>query len=429
VPFPIAASQAKLLLMRAEVISIGDEMTTGQRLDTNSQWLSQQLTDLGIEVAFHTTVGDELADNILVFQNAIERADIVVATGGLGPTADDLTRDALAAATGTKLWRDPESLARIEQLFKARGREMPERNVVQADFPDGATPIPNPHGTAPGIEMIVPRADGTSCAVFALPGVPVEMHEMWQATVANHVREMRPQPSIIRHRRIKCFGTGESQLEAMLPDLIRRGREPKVGITVSDATITLRIAAAGVDEATCLSAMEPTVTLIRELLGELVFGEEDDELEHVDLRLLSERGQTMAVAEWATEGVISNWLTALDPVASTVLRCAVIENMAQLNSLCEMPADAEPHDPAVAVALAESIRLNARSDWGLGIAAYPSDPFSADAHVCIAIASAENTRKLRFGCASHPAILKVRTAKQALNALRLELLKRSSSRV
>jgi nicotinamide-nucleotide amidase len=404
-------------------------MTTGQRLDTNSQWLSQQLTDLGIEVAFHTTVGDELADNVLVFQNAIARADIVVATGGLGPTADDLTRDAIAAATGTKLWRDPVSLAHVEQMFKARGREMPERNAAQADFPEGASPISNPHGTAPGIQMLVPREGQTSCAVFALPGVPVEMHEMWQATVANHVREMRPQPSIIRHRRIKCFGTGESQLEAMLPDLIRRGREPKVGITVSDTTITLRIAAAGVDEATCLSAMEPTVMLIRELLGELVFGEEDDELEHVDLRLLSERHQTMAVAEWATEGVISNWLTELDPGASAVLRCAVIENMAQLNSLCEMPVGAEPHDPAVAIALAESIRLNARADWGLGVAAYPPDPFAPDAHVCIAIASADNTRKLRFGCASHPAILKVRTAKQALNALRLELLKQGSTRV
>jgi nicotinamide-nucleotide amidase len=415
--------------MRAEVISIGDEMTTGQRLDTNSQWLSQQLTDLGIEVAFQTTVGDELADNLLVFRNAIERADIVVATGGLGPTADDLTRDALATATGTKLWRDPKSLAHIEKLFKSRGREMPERNAVQADFPEGATPIPNPHGTAPGIQMIVPRPDGTSCVVFALPGVPVEMHEMWQSTVANQVREMRPQPSIIRHRRIKCFGTGESQLEAMLPDLIRRGREPKVGITVSDATITLRIAAAGTDEAACLLAMEPTVALIRELLGELVFGEEDDELEHVVMRLLADRGETLGVAEWSTEGMISSWLSGLDPSASVFLRGAVIENTVQLNSLCEVPAGAEPHDPSVAVALAESIRLNVRTDWGLGVAAFPPDPFVADAHVCIAIASADDTRKLRFGCASHPAILKVRTAKQALNALRLELLKHSSPRV
>jgi nicotinamide-nucleotide amidase len=300
---------------------------------------------------------------------------------------------------------------------------MPERNQMQADFPEGAVPIPNQHGTAPGIEMIVSRAERPPCAVFALPGVPVEMHEMWQTTVATRISELRPEQAVIRHRRIKCFGTGESQLEAMLPDLIRRGREPKVGITVSDATITLRITATGIDEKTCLNAMAPTIAVIRESLGELVFGEEDEELENVITRLLIERGQTLAVAEWATSGTISGWLAALDSEANTFLRGAVIENLAQLNSLCEIPEDAQPHDPSAVVAMAESIRLNARADWGLAVAAYPPDPFAADAHVCIAVASSECTRKMRFGCASHPAILQTRTAKQALNALRLELLK------
>jgi nicotinamide-nucleotide amidase len=409
--------------MRAEVIAIGDEITTGQRLDTNSQWLSEKLTELGIEVAFHTTVGDELADNVTVFRTAMERVDIVVATGGLGPTADDLTRDALAAATSAKLRRDPASLAHIENLFRSRGRDMPVRNQVQADFPEGAVPIPNSHGTAPGIEMIVPRADRLPCAIFALPGVPVEMHEMWNSTVSPRIGELRTERRVIRHRRIKCFGAGESHLEAMLPDLIQRGREPKVGITVSDATITLRITATGSDEIACLTSMEPTVAIIREALGHLVFGEEEDELEHVVMRLLTERGQTLGVAEWATAGQLMAWLSALDPTANTFLRGAVIENLPQLNSLCAVPEDAEPHDPSVAVVMAEAIRLNARADWGLAVAAFPSDPFAADAHVCVAIAGTDRTRKLRFGCAIHPAILQARTAKQALNALRLELLK------
>lgn len=409
--------------MRAEIISIGDEMTTGQRLDTNSQWLSQRLTEIGIEVVFHTTVGDELADNISVFQTAIERADVVITTGGLGPTADDLTRDALAATVGVPLWRDPVSLAHIENLFKARGRDMPERNAVQADFPEGARPIPNPHGTAPGIELIVERAGRVTCDIFALPGVPAEMHEMWESTVAPRIDELRTERAVIRHRRIKCFGVGESHLEAMLPDLIRRGREPKVGITVSDATITLRITSIAVDEPHCLTAMEPVIKVIRESLGNLVFGEEEDELEHVVMRLLAEKKQTLAAAEWATAGKIGAWLAALDPAAETFLRGAVIENSVQLNSLCETPIDAEPDDALVAVAMAESIRLNGRADWGLAVAAYPIDPFAADAHVCVAIASADRTRKLRFGCASHPAILQARTAKQALNALRLELMK------
>ena len=256
--------------MRAEVIAIGDELTTGQRLDTNSQWLSQQLTAMGVHVAFHTTVADELADNVAVFRAAFDRADIVVSTGGLGPTADDLTRDAIARATSTELVRDEASLEHIQNLFASRGRDMPERNRVQADFPEGATPIPNPKGTAPGIDITVDRADGQKCVVFALPGVPAEMHEMWDATVVPRIVQLQPEPRVIRHRRIKCFGVGESALEAMLPDLIRRDRDPRVGITASQATITLRITATASDEAASFAAMEPTAAIIYEKLGNLI---------------------------------------------------------------------------------------------------------------------------------------------------------------
>src|SRR5262245_3856429 len=160
--------------MRAEIIAIGDELTTGQRLDTNSQWLAERLTECGVEVAFHTTIGDNLADNVAAFQAAVRRAEVVVATGGLGPTADDLTRDALASAAGVGLVRDQASLEYIRNLFASRGREMPERNAIQADFPLGATPIPNAYGTAPGIEMRFDPSPSAPCTVFALPGVPAE---------------------------------------------------------------------------------------------------------------------------------------------------------------------------------------------------------------------------------------------------------------
>lgn len=409
--------------MRAEVISIGDEITTGQRLDTNSQWLSRQLTALGIEVAYHTTVGDNLDDNVTVFQTAIERADVVVATGGLGPTADDLTREALAAAAGVKLWRDQASLVRIQKIFTSRGMAMPERNAVQADFPEGAVPIHNPHGTAPGIELLVERAGRIPCAIFALPGVSAEMHEMWQATVAPRIDELCSERAVIRHRCIKCFGIGESHLEAMLPDLILRGREPKVGITVSDATISLRITAMACDEPACQAAMEPVVNLIRQSLGNLVFGEEDDELEHVVIRLLAARRQTLAVAEWATAGKISAWLAAVDPSEAVLRRGAVVDTYAQLDALCGGVLRMPPDEPAVAAGMAEAIRSDASADWGLSVAAYPPDPSSAEARTSIAISSANGTQIFRFGCASHPAILQARTAKQALNALRLELLK------
>src|SRR6187401_1096327 len=231
--------------MRAEIISIGDELTTGQRLDTNSQWLAERLLEIGVPVAFHTTVGDQLADNVLVYRQACERADIVVATVGLGPTADDLTRQALADVAGVPLVQDDASLAHIKALFSRRKREMPPANVVQAQFPQGSRPIHNPNGSAPGIDIAIPRAVGNPARVFALPGVPAELKEMWSATVAPAIQSLLGVRRVIAHHRIKCFGVGESDLEAMLPDLIARQRYPIVGITVSQATITLRITAEG----------------------------------------------------------------------------------------------------------------------------------------------------------------------------------------
>ncbi len=408
--------------MRAEVIAIGDELTTGQRLDTNSQWLSQRLTEMGIPVAFHTTIGDEIDDNVAAFRAAIARAEVVVVTGGLGPTADDLTREALAAATNSKLVRDEPSLKHIRQLFESRGYEMPSRNVVQADFPEGSKPIPNPHGTAPGIEMHIPRSEPNPCLLFALPGVPAEMFEMWEASVAPRIARLQPEPRVIRHRRIKCFGVGESQLEAMLPDLFRRDREPRVGITVSDATITLRITAGGKDEASCFSAMEPTVSTIRELLGTLVYGEEDDELEDVVQRALHQQGLSIAVAEWATEGLVGKWLERASRDTEVFLKGNVVDCVSAIPSLTHSP---EPHSVDVAIALAEGIRQATSADIGLGIAAYPPGEHDAESHVCLALAMPDQTRKLRLRCASHPSILRTRTAKQAINALRLALISES----
>src|SRR5687767_3557638 len=190
--------------MQAEIISIGDELATGQRLDTNSQWLAERLLEIGVPVAFHTTIGDVLADNVLVFRQAAERADIVVATGGLGPTADDLTRAALAALAGVPLVQDDASLAHIQALFARRKREMPPANLVQAQFPEGSRPIANPHGTAPGIDIAISQAGKSPARIFALPGVPAEMKEMWAASVSPAIRKIVGANKVIAHYRIKC---------------------------------------------------------------------------------------------------------------------------------------------------------------------------------------------------------------------------------
>ena len=142
-------------MLTAEIVAIGDELTSGQRLDTNSQWISQQLADLGIRVLLHTTVADDLETGIQVIRQALQRVNLVVCTGGLGPTADDLTRETIAQATDRPLQQDDDALAHIENLFRTRKRQMPARNTIQAMFPKGSLVVPNPHGSAPGIDLTI----------------------------------------------------------------------------------------------------------------------------------------------------------------------------------------------------------------------------------------------------------------------------------
>jgi len=389
--------------MRAEIISIGDELTTGQRLDTNSQWLSERLLEIGVTVAFHTTVSDTLADNLLVFRQAVERADVVVATGGLGPTADDLTRQALAEVAGAPLVQDDASLAHIKGLFARRKREMPLANLVQALFPQGSRPIHNPHGTAPGINIAIPRGPRPVARVFALPGVPAEMKEMWSESVAPAIQDLLGEKRIIVHRQIKCFGVGESDLEAMLPDLIARQRYPLVGITVHQATITLRITAAGETADLARSAMQPTIDTIRQCLGDLVFGDEEEELEDVVVRLLRQRNQTLAVREWGTCGLIGHWLAAAES-ADVYRGSRVFPAQAGWDAACPQGDE--------------------RADYVLVVGPRPQadSPTTAPGNLAIYLVHSQGTIRKDFPFAGHPEILRPRAAKQALNLLRLHLL-------
>jgi nicotinamide-nucleotide amidase len=261
--------------------------------------------------------------------------------------------------------------------------------------------------------------------LFALPGVPAELFAMWRESVAPAILATQPARRVTRHRRIKCFGVGESKLEAMLPDMIRRGREPRVGITVSDTTITLRITASGPTEAACRKAIEPTEAQIRELLGVLVFGEEEDELEHAVVRLLNERRQTVAVAECATDGLVDHWLAEADAGSSSLLGGVVVHEAASLAALLGITA-ADPASAATAEAMARVIRERTGADYGLAIAALSQNAIpiagqEMDGTLQIALAISENVRVKGFPLAGHPAIVRTRAAKQALNMLRLAL--------
>lgn len=430
--------------MNAEVISIGDEITSGQRLDTNSQWLSQRLGELGCRADFHTTVGDRLDANVQVFRCAIQRADVVVTSGGLGPTADDLTREALALAFNRPLRRDETALAHIRALFARRQRRMPERNVVQAMLPESATLIPNPHGTAPGIDLTIERDGRSACRLFALPGVPAEMREMFPQSVAPAIRSLQGSSArVIRHHCIKCFGVGESELEAMLPDLIRRGRIPSVGITASQATLTLRITAEAQSEADCREQMQPTLASIHRLLGELVFSElESDELQHAVVRMLRDRQQTLATVEADSGGLLSTWLSEADLPGEVYLGGWVVPRRSPSGPMVvtasqpssqagpAIAADSmwnqlwmpDNEEPAVCNS-ALAARQILRADFGLAVGRFPrggavEQPAGT---VLVGLAGPDIVRAQTFPFAGHPDLLRARTVKHALNALRLLL--------
>lgn len=415
--------------MRAEIIALGDELTSGQRLDTNSQWLSQQLADLGLQALFHTTVGDDLEAGTEVFRQAVQRADVILSTGGLGPTADDLTRECLARACGVELVRDEAVLEHIRALFAQRGRPMPERNVVQAMFPQDARVIANPHGTAPGIDIEVPRAGRTPARIFALPGVPAEMREMWAASVQPALAAMTgADRRVICHRSIHCFGAGESAIEAMLPDLIRRGRVPAVGITASQATITLRISAEGPSPEACQAAMQPTADTIYQCLGNLIFGEDGDTLQDVVIRILAQRSETLATVECGSGGTLAAWLSAADPDRLAYCGGLVLRDPTSqagvLDGAGNLPPADQPVTGSEVRALAAGCRTTFQTDYALALGPFPTFAPSSPVPPSVALAVADPTAVHGHWTpyAGHPDMLLARTVKEALNFLRLMLL-------
>jgi nicotinamide-nucleotide amidase len=349
--------------MKCEVLSIGSELTSGQNLDTNCQWLSRRLASVGVPVGWHTTVADDLDDNVEAFRIAAGRAELVLVTGGLGPTQDDLTREALARAAGVELVFDPESFARIQAMFARRNRPMPERNRTQALLPDGAEAIPNDSGTAPGVWLRLGKAH-----VAAMPGVPSEMYAMFEAQVLPRLRKLGLTGGVILERKLNAFGAGESAVEEKLFDLTRRGHVPEVGITVSDATISLRILAQAGSEPEALAQIAPVERTIRERLGDLVFGTDEEDLQHAVLALLAQKRRTLATAESVTAGLVASRLAEV-PGASSWLRGGVVTYTNPLKvALLGVPEALLEEKGAVSAEVAEALAVGCRTRLGADLA-------------------------------------------------------------
>jgi nicotinamide-nucleotide amidase len=416
--------------MKAEILAIGSELVSGQRLDTNSQWLSRRLAEIGIPVHFHTTLGDDLGENLDALRVAIGRSSLVLTTGGLGPTQDDLTRDALAALANVPLVEDAPSLSAIEAMFARRNRPMAPRNRVQALIPRGAEALPNRVGTAPGIRMTVGAAE-----ILCLPGVPSEMMVMYDEQILPRLVTRLATGHVIVHRVIHLFGRGESEVEAAALDLTVRGRRPEVGITAHDATISFRITCDGPTEADALREIEPTLESIRHRFGELVVGEaEGKDVADALVHELARTGTTLAVAESCTGGLVSAELTRIPGVSAHFLGGVVSYSNDVKASILGVPSDLIAGrgavSPEVAEAMATGVRERLRADIGLSITGI-AGPGGGSAekpvglvYLGLASPAGVEVRRLDLGPEQPRDVIRSRAAKNAMNWVRLSLRQR-----
>ena len=305
--------------MRCDVLAIGTELLLGQIVDTNSAWIGEQLATAGIDTFDHRKVGDNLPRMVEALRDLLRPADAVIVCGGLGPTPDDVTRDAIAQVMGTTLERRPELIEHIASLFGTRGRDMPANNLRQADVPVGGDVIPNPIGTAPGLQCEV-TIDGATRVVYAVPGVPYEMQQMVTDHVLPDLLERSGERAVILSRSLKTWGTSESGLAEMIADRVDAQTNPTIAFLARGIEgLYVRVTAKGQTEEEARELIETEERALRGVLGDLVFGIDDETMEHAVLTRLHARGWTLGIAESLTGGLVGARIADV-PGASATFR-------------------------------------------------------------------------------------------------------------
>lgn len=348
--------------MRCEVVAIGTELLLGQIVDTNSSWIGEHLALAGIDSHFQTKVGDNLDRMVAVLEAALERSDAVIVCGGLGPTQDDITREAIAQVMGVGLELDDEVAARIEHMFSSRGRRMAANNLRQAEVPVGATAIANPQpGTAPG--LIAPVGDKV---IYAVPGVPYEMKEIVAGAILPDLVRRAGIASTIVSRTLRTWGESESGLAERLAGRVAvldgTGNPTLAYLASGIEGIKIRLTAKGASTAEAEALLAEEEAEVRAILGDLVFGVDDETMEHAVLALLRERGLTLGVAESLTGGMIGTRICDV-PGASDVFRGSIVAYASDV----KFDVLGVPEGPVVSAAAASAMAAGARRVLGTDV--------------------------------------------------------------
>lgn len=347
--------------MRAEVVGVGTEILLGQIANTNARWISERLAEIGVDVLHHQAVGDNVRRIVDALRLAAARADVVIVTGGLGPTQDDLTRGALAEAADWQLVRRPEIEAALREKFRIRGREMPDSNLAQADVPEGGRYIAPARGTAPGLVVAV---GGTT--VYALPGVPAEMREMMVGTVLPELSELAG-PAALVSRTLRCYGLAESRIAELLDDLYRSSTNPTVAYLAGGGEVHVRLTAKATSADGARELLEPFERTVRERLGDHVYGTGEDSLEVVVGRILAERGLTIACAESLTGGGLGARISSVPGASAYFVGSAVAYSAGSKRSVLGVSATTLEGPGPASRACAAEMAAGARRVYGADV--------------------------------------------------------------
>ncbi|MEX2356509.1 MAG: competence/damage-inducible protein A [Thermaerobacterales bacterium] len=371
--------------MRADLIFVGTELLLGEILNTNAQYLSRRLAQLGVDVYVQTVVGDNLDRLSDVLADAVNRSDVVITTGGLGPTMDDLTRDAVARVIGRGLVEDPVLIAELEKHFERRGVPMTENNRRQACLPEGASPVPNRNGTAPGISL---RHAG--CLILCLPGPPRELMPMFEDEVAPRLLgNGKARLQTLYSRVLKVVGMGESAVEHLLSDLVAGQSDPTIAPYAKSQELHLRLATKASDEQEAEARFAPLETEIRRRLGRHLYGRDDETLEEITGRELVRRGLVLALAESCTGGLIGHRITNVAGSSDYFLMSLVAYDNRVKEQLLGVPAAVLAAHGAVsaetAAAMAEGALARLRSCSGMSNQAAGHHIDRPTGHVTLAV--------------------------------------------